>query len=350
MGKLSSITNIAAISLAVLSGIALLGLSLPIGGWRPLSVRTGSMEPHIKTGSLVFVNRVSAESIKSGDVITYVNPSDKAQTITHRVQDVIVQSNGQRKFIAKGDANQTADQPVSENRVIGKVQAAVPYAGEYRNFVYTWPGLILLVYLPALIICIGEIRKLAAYYRSQHYILPEFLARRMKKGSGLAPSSLMVAGVIFFSTIAVALPVHAAKQSSATLTNFSISLAADETPEPEPELPRGNGEGRVSIRRVFISCGADGATHTVEVILYNSQFKDMDVSGWTIRSDGHTLIKFPGNSVIPARSIYESDGSKPDDISYPEGNLKLFDTADEQKDEQAWSPDVYASRECRFNP
>jgi signal peptidase I len=76
------------IPLAVLSGLALLGLSMPIGGRRALSVQTGSMEPAIKTGSLVFVTDVSAATIKPGDVITYTDPRNQAQTITHRVRDI----------------------------------------------------------------------------------------------------------------------------------------------------------------------------------------------------------------------------------------------------------------------
>src|SRR4030095_769218 len=124
MGKLVKIVRTGTISLAMLAGLALLGLSLPIGGQRIMSVQTGSMEPASKTGSLVFVNHISSESIKTGDVITYINPRNKSQTITHRVHEIIEKQNGQKQFITKGDANYSPDQPISESRIIGKVNAA----------------------------------------------------------------------------------------------------------------------------------------------------------------------------------------------------------------------------------
>ena len=86
---------------------------LPIpGNYKLLIVQSGSMEPAIKTGSVVIVKPV--ENYKTNDVITFVD-GGKSNTTTHRVVDMEVVS-GQTQYITKGDANNAEDSnKVSEN-------------------------------------------------------------------------------------------------------------------------------------------------------------------------------------------------------------------------------------------
>jgi signal peptidase I len=341
MGKLIKYAKIGIFSLAVLTGLALLGLSLPIGGRRAMSVQTGSMEPTIKTGSLVFVNRVSVANIAPGDIITYINPRNSQQTITHRVAEVRDRG-GSRQFITKGDANPSPDQPISEKRVVGKVNGAVPYVGKARDFLFTWPGLVLFVYIPALIVSISEIRRLAAVYRARHYELPEiFLRRTLRNTTG---RNLAIAGATAVISVLVALPVLAAKQSTATLTGNTISTAGSSEPEP-PEPPQG-GEGDVTLRRAFVACegDADEATH-VQLILYNATDEPINMSGWYIQSGANKLITFPDETMILGRSLFDAEGPIVEGISYSSGNLKLFNTENEQIDEHSW--ELPTTRACR---
>lgn len=224
MGKLVKVAKFVATSLAMLAGLALLGLSLPVDGRKALSVQTGSMEPSIKTGSLVFVKRVPAESIAVGDVITYINPLNRKQTITHRVEQISEASNGSKRFITKGDANYAADPPITQNLIVGKVSMIASYLGGARDFIFTWPGLILLVYLPALIIAIGEVRRLAAYYRSQHYALPEWLAGRRPAVSGHTGRNAVIVGLIGIFSLAVGVPAHALTSDQARMTGNTITV------------------------------------------------------------------------------------------------------------------------------
>jgi signal peptidase len=64
----------------MLAGVRLIGIE-------PHIVLSGSMEPEIMTGSLVYVNKISPEearSLKAGDTVTYV--VDKSGTkVTHRI-------------------------------------------------------------------------------------------------------------------------------------------------------------------------------------------------------------------------------------------------------------------------
>jgi signal peptidase len=96
-------------------------------------VVSGSMEPNINKGDLLFIQGVDPEDIEIGDVIVYDAyglwwgaPEDP---IVHRVVD-IEEDDGKLYFITKGDANELKDkEPVPENRVLGKVVGRIPYVG-----------------------------------------------------------------------------------------------------------------------------------------------------------------------------------------------------------------------------
>ena len=95
-------------------------------GIRPYVVYSGSMEPGIPTGAVVF-SREEDFSPKEGDIITFrVNDT----VVTHRV---IENRNG--ICTTKGDANKTAD-PVSveQSQIIGRVVFHLPYLGYVIHF------------------------------------------------------------------------------------------------------------------------------------------------------------------------------------------------------------------------
>src|SRR3989344_9392425 len=81
--------------------------SFPIkGNYQIMIVQSGSMEPDIKTGSIVVVK--PASEYKIGDVITF-GPAPKGKVpTTHRIVDVRLQT-GVPVFITKGDANEEND-------------------------------------------------------------------------------------------------------------------------------------------------------------------------------------------------------------------------------------------------
>ncbi len=86
-------------------------------GVKPAVVLSGSMEPEIMTGDLIFLHRADTADLKEGDVICYLI-SGKA--VTHRIIKVIQDSGGQERYITRGDANNVEDrQPVSPDQVQG---------------------------------------------------------------------------------------------------------------------------------------------------------------------------------------------------------------------------------------
>ena len=97
--------------------------------YKPLVVLTGSMEPTIKTGSVLYYKEVPEEELKEGDIITF-NVNNKY--VSHRIVSI---ENG--SYETKGDANASPDaMKISYNNILGKdADISIPYAGYYVKFV-----------------------------------------------------------------------------------------------------------------------------------------------------------------------------------------------------------------------
>jgi len=105
--------------------IAIAPIAIPkVFGVQAFSVISGSMEPTISVGSIVYVRNVEFEELSQGDVIAF---ESGASVVTHR----IVEINTEDKLITtKGDANNTEDfNPVSYTNVIGRMIAHFPIYG-----------------------------------------------------------------------------------------------------------------------------------------------------------------------------------------------------------------------------
>ncbi|MBQ3773058.1 MAG: class B sortase [Pseudobutyrivibrio sp.] len=105
--------------------IAIAPIAIPKAfGVQAFNVISGSMEPTISVGSIVYVRNVEFEELSQGDVIAF---ESGASVVTHR----IVEINTEDKLITtKGDANNTEDfNPVSYTNVIGRMIAHFPIYG-----------------------------------------------------------------------------------------------------------------------------------------------------------------------------------------------------------------------------
>lgn len=108
--------------------MAVLGVMILPGffGCRVETVTSGSMEPAIRTGAMIYVRQVDFEKIAVDDVITYRLKDGKTK-VTHRVAE---KDAGSKSFITKGDANDAEDAgKVEYDRVEGKVILTVPFLG-----------------------------------------------------------------------------------------------------------------------------------------------------------------------------------------------------------------------------
>lgn len=132
---------------------------LPItGNFKTMMVLSGSMEPAIKTGSIVIVK--PAKDYRIGDIITFGPMSKDKIPTTHRISDVKYNS-GIPVYITKGDANNDPDtREISQKDIIGKVLFSIPYLGYAVETAQKPIGFALIIIIPAVIIIYEQLKKI----------------------------------------------------------------------------------------------------------------------------------------------------------------------------------------------
>lgn len=123
-------------------------------GYKPFIVLSGSMEPSVMTGDMVFVKETDPDSLKVGDVIAYKSGS---AVVTHRIVEV-KSENGETRYVTQGDANNAADQGmVKPADVEGIYQRRVAGAGNLAMFMQTTTGMILFVVCPLVLFVLWDV-------------------------------------------------------------------------------------------------------------------------------------------------------------------------------------------------
>lgn len=133
------ITSILVI-IVVIAAVLLVGVR--VIGLQPYSVLTGSMEPELPVGSLVYVKACEPKDVKVGDTITFVLNED-LDVATHKVDSIDTEN---KVFYTYGIANKDAngnyimDGGTHFNNLIGKPVFSIPYLGYVSAWVITPPG------------------------------------------------------------------------------------------------------------------------------------------------------------------------------------------------------------------
>lgn len=98
-------------------------------GLQALAVRSGSMAPHLPTGSLIVMSHHDRAEVHVGDVVTFRQPGSPDRLVTHRVASI--ETVGAVPYLrTKGDANGVADAwHVPITAVEGHVVATLPLLG-----------------------------------------------------------------------------------------------------------------------------------------------------------------------------------------------------------------------------
>jgi signal peptidase I len=123
-------------------------------GYQLKSVLSGSMEPGIKTGSVIAIKPTKDPSIyKEGDVITFKAVDNPNILITHRVMEIQT-VDSQIHYVTKGDNNDDKDnKPIPANNVLGHYEGfTIPYIGYMLNFYNSVAGKIILIILPGVLL------------------------------------------------------------------------------------------------------------------------------------------------------------------------------------------------------
>lgn len=118
-------------------------------GWKPFIVLSGSMETEIFPGDLVIVKEVDTKNLKKDDIIAF---KEDDIVITHRIIEIL-EDNGEKKYITKGDNNNTKDRGfVLEKQVEGVYQFKITGLGNLAVFIQTPIGMVVSLSIPILLL------------------------------------------------------------------------------------------------------------------------------------------------------------------------------------------------------
>ena len=104
----------------ILIAAAVMLLVMPLCGYKPYIVRSGSMEP--VTGAVAYINTHDVSPVQ-GEIAAYT--LSNGEVVTHRVMQIDGDS-----YTFKGDANDTEDlSVVEESQIVGTYMFSVPKIG-----------------------------------------------------------------------------------------------------------------------------------------------------------------------------------------------------------------------------
>lgn len=160
------------------------------------SVVSGSMEPTLPVGSLLYAGRYKVEDLKKDDIITFTVEGADQQTavVTHRIVEAKKTEKTEKdpegndklitqySFQTKGDANNEADPvPVQSGAILGLYKWHLPYLGRVSMFAQTPVGFGLVVLLPAAILIVWEITSLVLHFKQEYQRKSEAEISKLKE-------------------------------------------------------------------------------------------------------------------------------------------------------------------------
>ena len=137
-------------------------------GMEIYAVLSGSMEPEIPTGAIIYVKDVDPSTLEIGDDITYKLSS--GTPATHRIIEFVYDEEdpGVKKFRTKGIANDEADKnPVHPDSIIGEPIVTIPLLGFLAYFIQSKEGILAAIAVLAVIFWL--------------MIIPDFICPKEKK-------------------------------------------------------------------------------------------------------------------------------------------------------------------------
>lgn len=123
------------------------GNPLPtVFGWGNAVVLSGSMEPELPVGALLWIHK--QETYSPGDVVTF---EENGSLVTHRLVSVT-----EGTAVTKGDANNAEDSPIDVSQIRGKVSAVWSGVGSVLLFLKSPVGILIILLFSCLIIFISK--------------------------------------------------------------------------------------------------------------------------------------------------------------------------------------------------
>lgn len=136
--------------------------NITIGGIRMFSVATGSMIPVYEVGDILISKEIEPEKIKVGDDLVYLGKegSFAGKVVTHRVNLIEKQEDGNYKIITQGVANNAEDPEINQTQVLGKVMFKMhilSFLGKLVRNVYVF---YFLIFIPVAILIYRNIKNI----------------------------------------------------------------------------------------------------------------------------------------------------------------------------------------------
>lgn len=136
-------TSIIAI-LVIIGGLLLIPR---LFGCNTYAIISGSMQPNITIGTVVYTHDIDFNKLEVGDIVSYRLSS---KIVTHRIAEIDKED---KQVVTKGDANTVVDaSPISESNIIGKVIFSVPLLGYISMYIKTPLGIICILLILILLI------------------------------------------------------------------------------------------------------------------------------------------------------------------------------------------------------
>ncbi|MEA3355222.1 MAG: signal peptidase I [Patescibacteria group bacterium] len=240
--KLKKIANIFQSILTVALTLVVLLLIFtafnPVKKFQVLRVMSGSMEPAIKTGSVIISQKINPSILKKDDIITYTSKDNPNISITHRLIEINSQDN-KTIYTTKGDANSSQDiAEIKPSQIKGKVIFSLPLLGYLSVWTKKPLGFGLLVVLPAVLIILSEILNIKKTIEKE--VEKKYLqVKKNKKKSSKNKLKILIFwlfGISFFQIT----PTNAYFSDTITISGITISMA-DDWMVPETTLTVDNG-------------------------------------------------------------------------------------------------------------
>lgn len=145
---------ILAITMVIFLTTRIQGNTPTVFGYTIFRISTGSMEPELMIGDVIFDKVVDDETeIAVGDVITFEGGSQfDGKLVTHKViKAPYTDENGNTMLQTHGIANELDDTPISIDQVRAKMICKIPYIDTLYNLFLSPCGLLIMILLIILV-------------------------------------------------------------------------------------------------------------------------------------------------------------------------------------------------------
>lgn len=318
----------------IVVAVILAYIAIPAFGNKALIVRSGSMEPTIKTGDLIVVRIAKGitspqpnfiSKYKVGDVIAFGGDNNPNVLTTHKI--VAKQSvDGKTLYQTQGVANKSPDtRLIAEEKIIGKSILTLPKIGKLFAFAKTRQGFALLVLIPALLVIFIEsinlIKELFKIIRARR-MLQQDPESEIKNRNLLGPVGLRVLMPIVVSLMFFHNSYAYFSDSATSLNNTFTTASVFPTPTPTPTpssiptptptpspLPI-NIVDHIVISEVQID-GGNGQDNDNDFIeLYNPTSSPINLNGFRIvkrtgnSASDDNIFTFTSSHIIPPKGYF----------------------------------------------